>query len=304
MTHSPSRFRWPVALAVLACTLLLASCGSADVGDDLSSTTTTTTTPATTTTTSSTTSTTSTTTGPLPQYTVSELLDLQAKQQVVVTGMVVATPAATLLCEALAESFPPQCAGRWVVVTNPGAIEADLASEGSVMWSDKPLSLTGNLVDGRFVLAGAPSGVEVTAADQALVGAFLEFARSGGDTSQLPIPTDGLSLGLADRLLLDRTAEELNDPSAWDIVFEPFRGRVAPFSAHELLSDPRESRIVVGPHDHCASPPWPVPEGLEELRQISIQPLRATSCLEWFTVDFFVDADGLVQAITLDLWEP
>jgi len=28
------------------------------------------------------------------------------------------------------------------------------------------------------------------------------------------------------------------------------------------------------------------------------------SCLDWFTIDFFVDNDGMVAAITLDLWEP
>jgi hypothetical protein len=36
---------------------------------------------------------------------------------------------------------------------------------------------------------------------------------------------------------------------------------------------------------------------------VSIQPELATSCLEWWTVDFFVD-DDVVQAVTLDLFGP
>jgi len=28
------------------------------------------------------------------------------------------------------------------------------------------------------------------------------------------------------------------------------------------------------------------------------------SCLMWYTVDFFVNADGLVAAIATDFWEP
>lgn len=235
---------------------------------------------------------------------MSELLDLQFKQEVRLTGMVITSQGATLVCEALAESFPPQCAGRWIVVTNPSAIDAQLTSEGDVSWSEKPVVLMGLLVDGRFALSSAPSGVDVTDPDRALVQAFIDFARNGGEVSDLPIGEGGLELGLADLIFLSRSVDELADPSAWDIAFEPFRGRVAPFSAYELLADPREGRILVGPHDHCAAPPWPIPEGFEEHRHLSIQPIRASSCLEWFTVDFFVNEAGLVDAITLDLWEP
>lgn len=52
--------------------------------------------------------------------------------------------------------------------------------------------------------------------------------------------------------------------------------------------------------------PQPPPSGLQDLRRVSVQPPEQSieSCLEWSTVDFFVDEDGLVVAITVDLWEP
>jgi hypothetical protein len=37
---------------------------------------------------------------------------------------------------------------------------------------------------------------------------------------------------------------------------------------------------------------------------VSIQPTNTTSCLEWSTVDLFIDTDGNIAAITLDLFEP
>ena len=62
--------------------------------------------------------------------------------------------------------------------------------------------------------------------------------------------------------------------------------------------------IGVGPHNHCAGSARPAPAGYESLRRISIQPAAIDSCLEWWTVDLFVTDDGLISAITYDLWEP
>lgn len=302
----PPAWDWrTLAGAAVAIVVLVASCGGIDSTDGL--TTTSSSAPSTTSTSVTTTSmssSTTTTVGPLLEYTLNELLDLRPKREVLVEGFVVQSSAAHLLCDLLAESSPPQCAGRWVVITNPEALDVALSTDGNVVWSDGRVQLLGRLVDGRLALAGTPSGVEVTEADRRLVETFTGFARNGGDPADLPIAPEGLQLGLADRIFLTRSASELADSAAWDIVFEPFRGRVAPFSAFALLADPRESLILVGPHDHCAAPPWPPASGLEDLRHLSIQPIRTSSCLEWFTVDFFVNEEGLVEAITLDLWEP
>ena len=88
------------------------------------------------------------------------------------------------------------------------------------------------------------------------------------------------------------------------LELEAFRARTGPFSALEPLIDERPHVIVAGPHNHCASPPVPAPEGYEAHRRVSVQPADATSCLEWFSVDLFLEADGTIDAITLDLYEP
>ncbi|NND12951.1 MAG: hypothetical protein HKO10_03235 [Acidimicrobiia bacterium] len=62
--------------------------------------------------------------------------------------------------------------------------------------------------------------------------------------------------------------------------------------------------VTVGSHPHCAGPPMPVAEGFEELTQISIQPAAPDSCLEWWTVDVFLDDQGDIAGVTLDMWEP
>ena len=53
------------------------------------------------------------------------------------------------LCETLAESFPPQCGGRSLVVTGLDLTTMDgLSSGGSVTWSDQPVQVLGS-VDGE-----------------------------------------------------------------------------------------------------------------------------------------------------------
>ena len=56
------------------------------------------------------------------------------------------------LCETLAESFPPQCGGRSLVVTGLDLTTMDgLSSGGSVTWSDQPVQVLG-LVEGELLL--------------------------------------------------------------------------------------------------------------------------------------------------------
>lgn len=50
----------------------------------------------------------------------------------------------------------------------------------------------------------------------------------------------------------------------------------------------------------------PAPHGLAHMRRVSLQTTddAITSCLEWFIVDPFLDADRDIVAVTLDLWWP
>lgn len=74
-----------------------------------------------------------------PGMTVGEALDQQATYDLVsVTGaLFIGADGGVLLCEAIAESFPPQCGGERLTVDglDPAAV-ADLQTEGDVSWSD------------------------------------------------------------------------------------------------------------------------------------------------------------------------
>lgn len=158
--------------------------------------------------------------------------------------------------------------------------------------------------------SGQPSGDEI-----ALLEELVLFARSPDQAAldRLPLAADGVWIGLADRLMVRRTIEELSDPAAWRLDADAFRGRVGPFSALVLLDDwdlgenapsVREAEAVVGEHPHCASPPVAAAEEVVELRRLSLQPVAPASCLTWWTVDLFIGSDGSIEAITLDLYEP
>jgi hypothetical protein len=56
------------------------------------------------------------------------------------------------LCEGLAESFPPQCGGASIAFDNTaGADLGVLSIEQGVTWSDQPVLVEGEVIDGVFV---------------------------------------------------------------------------------------------------------------------------------------------------------
>lgn len=143
--------------------------------------------------------------------------------------------------------------------------------------------------------------------NEQLVYRVIEFARSPSHKAfaAIPLAKDGVWLGLGPRLVAKRSVEELSKPRGWvlDVDYH-FRAYVGPFSALDFLAERREVRVSAGPHPHCASPPVRPPRKFAGLDRLSVQPREWGSCLQWFTVDFFVSADGTIQAVTLDLWEP
>lgn len=143
--------------------------------------------------------------------------------------------------------------------------------------------------------------------NERLVYTVIEFARSPSRKafSAIPLAKDGVWLGLGPRLVAKRSLEELSKPRGWMLDVEYlFRAGVGPFSALELLAERREIRVSAGPHRHCASPPMPPPRKFAKLDRLSVEPKSVGSCLQWFTVDFFVSAHGRIQAVTLDFFEP
>lgn len=164
------------------------------------------------------------------------------------------------------------------------------------------------------------TGTDVTAADVKLADAFVAFATDPGPATAeaLPLSPDGVRLGLGEKLLRDAPTGDVAITDSWELAADGyFRGYVGPFSALRALEEhvngeltseagrtSNEVTVSIGPHPHCASPPVPAPPGLGTRRRVSLQPAGVESCLQWFSVDLYLDDQGQIVAVTLDLWEP
>ncbi|MBA2384277.1 MAG: hypothetical protein H0V68_06395 [Actinobacteria bacterium] len=136
--------------------------------------------------------------------------------------------------------------------------------------------------------------------------ALIAFARTQRDAAWADVPLAAtVDLGLADTFYVRREARELREPGAWAVAVEPFRGRAGTYSALDLIAqEDGPLQVTHGPHPHCASPPVPAPAQMSPHRRVAVQPSDADGCLDWWTVDAFVDRRGKIRAVTLDLWEP
>ena len=98
-----------------------------------------------------------------PGKTVAELLDVTGEGPFLVTGYVfVGTDGTVVISDAIAESYPPQPAGAQAQVEGADLIGLPLV-EGPVdaeiptsSWTEQPVQVLGNLVDG--VLVGISAG--------------------------------------------------------------------------------------------------------------------------------------------------
>lgn len=144
-----------------------------------------------------------------------------------------------------------------------------------------------------------------TDADRDIAHRFVRFAESPeGIAKDGPTFAPTVVLGLGSEIVREIPTSEVRDASRWILDVEHFRGAVGPFSALDLVRDDRPTHVLAGEHPHCASPPVEVPSSLEGLRQVAIVPTDVTSCLEWWTVDLFVDDAGAIVGVTMDVWEP
>ena len=86
--------------------------------------------------------------------TISEVLESQIDGGFAISGFFYDDGTGPLLCEALAESFPPQCGVASIPVDNSAGVELDgLVTEGDITWTDQSAVLIGEVVDGVFVVA-------------------------------------------------------------------------------------------------------------------------------------------------------
>jgi hypothetical protein len=90
--------------------------------------------------------------------TVTEALSGDAEGTLAVGGFIVANESGTFLCEALAESFPPQCGGESIAVEGLAIDEYPVEEEGAVRWTNNAVVLFGEVVDGVLVIDDMVNG--------------------------------------------------------------------------------------------------------------------------------------------------
>lgn len=197
---------------------------------------------------------------------------------------------------------------RSIRVVSMGAALVLLLGTGCT--SDRESSLSSSTTTrgkGGAVPGGTEGTESPTSADQALVAQFLELANHPDQerAKRLPFAAQ-VQLGLGQDLHVTRSPFDLARADAWSIDVEHFRAYSGPFSALDVARDAPGTIVSVGNHTRCASPPEPAPVGTEHLRRLSVQPEPSAydSCLKWWSVDLFVNADGQIEAVTLDAYEP
>jgi predicted secreted protein len=84
---------------------------------------------------------------------ISELLDSTFPLSASVSGFLVWTDVDARLCEALAESFPPQCGGASVVIANPASVAEELNEEQATRWTDDRVVVDGSFDGNQFTIA-------------------------------------------------------------------------------------------------------------------------------------------------------
>ena len=90
-----------------------------------------------------------------PGISISEALTTDIVGPLLINGQLHVQNSQARLCETLAESFPPQCAGKFLVVKGLDLTTIDgLTSEGSVTWSDQPVQVLGTVEGEVLTVAG------------------------------------------------------------------------------------------------------------------------------------------------------
>ena len=89
-----------------------------------------------------------------PGISIGQVINSNLKVPLLINGLLHVQNGEVRLCETLAESFPPQCGGRFLVVKGLDLMTMDgLSSEGSVTWSDQPVQVLGSVEDEVLTVA-------------------------------------------------------------------------------------------------------------------------------------------------------
>ena len=89
-----------------------------------------------------------------PGLTVSEALESNDEGPLLVRGSLYARGGETRLCEALAESYPPQCGGASIPVRGLTVSEVEgVQSAEGVSWTEMEIKVLGEIEDGTLVVS-------------------------------------------------------------------------------------------------------------------------------------------------------
>ncbi len=113
---------------------------------------------------------------------VADAIAYKGDEAVAVQGFVVIQEGVARLCDALAESFPPQCGQAGIVIVNPQDLpDTDLVEEGTTQWSDDVVSVLGYIEDGELTVAANVNAAG--ASDEGGVGGVTDEEGVGGVTA-------------------------------------------------------------------------------------------------------------------------
>ncbi|MEX0817137.1 MAG: hypothetical protein WD027_06810 [Gaiellales bacterium] len=94
-----------------------------------------------------------------PGISIEEAIASDLEGPLLVNGNLLAEGDEVRLCDALAESFPPQCAGPQLRVEGLKLDEVDgLVREGEVAWTDRPIQLLGDVEGDTLVVSTTSMG--------------------------------------------------------------------------------------------------------------------------------------------------
>jgi len=88
-----------------------------------------------------------------PAISIDQARARSADTPVAVRGFLVIVGDEARLCDALAESFPPQCGGSSIMVEGLDLSAYDVTVEGDVTWTDQPVVVLGSVAEDVLVVA-------------------------------------------------------------------------------------------------------------------------------------------------------
>jgi hypothetical protein len=179
---------------------------------------------------------------------------------------------------------------------DPGQYTLLLDGEGGIE-SPSPTRISFTVTTGPTDDPSPPSEAE-----SAVARALVSFAR-GGSFADLPL-ADEVTLGLGLDEQQTRSRAELADRDNWTFdATEGFGGFVGPFNVLDTLSA-GWVEFSAGPMNFCAAPPKIWPADWQALDQVNIEPVGIDSCIAWYGISLFLNGDGEIEVVVLDLFGP